>query len=282
MCINSFMSWIGGKKAMRELIVSLFPLEFERYIEVFGGGGWVLFHKEPSQNEVFNDFNALLVNLYRQVRNNPEKLMKELEYSLNSRADFIEIRDKIKENAVDDDIQRASYFYQMIRYSYASGLYSFGMQAHDIRSNFPLIEAAHRRLSRVVIENKDFESLIKVYDRPESFFYLDPPYFSTESYYKNVGEGGFKKEDHTRLRDTLLGIQGKFLLSYNDCEEIRELYQHPDIVFLSHERMNNIKQRYDANSQFPELIIANYDMYQRKKEEPEQLNLFDKMREENI
>lgn len=102
------------------------------------------------------------------------------------------------------------------------------------------------------------------------------------SYYKNVGEGGFKKEDHTRLRDTLLNIQGKFLLSYNDCEEIRELYQQPEIVLLSHERMNNIKQRYDANSQFPELIIANYDIYQRKNDEPEQLNLFDEMREENI
>ena len=37
------MSWIGGKKALRELIVSLFPIYYERYIEVFGGGGWVLF-----------------------------------------------------------------------------------------------------------------------------------------------------------------------------------------------------------------------------------------------
>ena len=41
------MSWIGGKKALRELIVRLFPLYYERYIEVFGGGGWVLFHKPP-------------------------------------------------------------------------------------------------------------------------------------------------------------------------------------------------------------------------------------------
>ena len=55
------MSWIGGKKALRELIVSLFPIYYERYIEVFGGGGWVLFHKPPGNDfEVYNDFNGLL------------------------------------------------------------------------------------------------------------------------------------------------------------------------------------------------------------------------------
>ena len=70
------MSWIGGKKSLRELIVSLFPLYYERYIEVFGGGGWVLFHKPPGNDfEVYNDFNGLLVNLYRCVREKPQELM---------------------------------------------------------------------------------------------------------------------------------------------------------------------------------------------------------------
>lgn len=46
-------------------------MRVERYIEVFGGGGWVLFHKEPSPFEVFNDFNADLVNLYRCIRDKP-------------------------------------------------------------------------------------------------------------------------------------------------------------------------------------------------------------------
>ncbi len=261
---------------MRELIVSLFPLEFQRYIEVFGGGGWVLFHKNPENHlEVYNDFNELLVNLYRQVRENPDKLMKELEFCLNSRSDFSKNRKSVKGALETDDVKRAAEFYQLIRYSYASGLHSFGGQPHDIRTNFPLIEAAHRRLSKVIIENKDFENLLKVYDREETFFYLDPPYYSTESYYKNVGEGGFKEVDHLRLRDTLLGIQGKFLLSYNDCDYIRDLYQHPNIVMESHTRLNNIKQRYDANSQFPELIVANYDIYERRNSEPMQLQFFD-------
>lgn len=83
------MSWIGGKKSLRELIVTLFPLYYERYIEVFGGGGWILFHKPPGNDfEVYNDFNGLLVNLYRCVREKPEELIDALRYVLNARADF--------------------------------------------------------------------------------------------------------------------------------------------------------------------------------------------------
>ncbi|SHJ75934.1 DNA adenine methylase [Hathewaya proteolytica DSM 3090] len=270
------MSWIGGKKSLRELIVSLFPLYYERYIEVFGGGGWVLFHKPPGNDfEVYNDFNGLLTNLYRCVREKPNELIDALYFVLNSREDFNIVKEALARDSPKSDVIRASYFYQLIRYSYASGLTSYGSQPHDMWSNFPLIEQAHRRLSKVVVENKDFEKLIRQYDRPVSFFYADPPYFETEKYYKNVGEDGFKKEDHIRLRDTLMGIEGKFLLSYNDCSFIRELYDAPNIQIESYTRINNIKQRYDNGAKFPEILVANYDMHEREINSPSQINLFE-------
>ena len=270
------MSWIGGKKSLRELIVSLFPLYYERYIEVFGGAGWILFHKNPGNDfEVYNDFNSLLVNLYRCVREKPNELMDALRYCLNSREDFDYIKNCLARDSPVSDVQKAAWFYQQIRYSYASGLTSFGSQPHDIWSNFPLIEQAHRRLAKVVIENKDFEKLIRQYDRPVSFFYCDPPYFETEGYYKNVGEDGFTEKDHIRLRDSLMKAQGKFLLSYNDCEFIRELYNAPGIQIDAYTRINNIKQRYNRGSQFPEILIANYDMQERGLSIPAQMNLFD-------
>ena len=49
--MNSFMSWVGGKKALREEIVKRLPLNYGRYIEVFGGGGWVLFHKNLTNSK---------------------------------------------------------------------------------------------------------------------------------------------------------------------------------------------------------------------------------------
>jgi len=221
--MNSFMSWVGGKKSLRDAVLARFPPYYERYIEVFGGAGWVLFHKPPGNDfEVYNDFNSNLVNLYRCVRDNPNKLKYKLRYVLDSRQDFEWIASLHKRGLFPRfrDYDRAAKFYQLVRYSYASGLDSFGSQPHSIWSDFPMIDMAARRLQKVVIENKDFEKLIRQYDRPVSFFYCDPPYFATENYYKDVG---FTTKDHIRLRDTLLGISGKFLVSYNDCPEIREL-----------------------------------------------------------
>jgi len=104
---------------------------------------------------------------------------------------------------------------------------------------------------------------------------LDPPYSDTEKYYKNIGEGGFQKEDHIRISDTLLGIEGKFLLSYNDCEYIRELYDALGIMIESYTRINNVKQRYDNYAQLPEIRIDNYDLHEHKRDSSGQMNLFD-------
>ena len=120
-----------------------------------------------------------------------------------------------------------------------------------------------------MIENKDFEALIRQYDRPNAFFYCDPPYFETEGHYEVV----FRKEDHVRLKNTLAAIEGKFMVSYNDCEYIRELYQDFQIEAVT--RINNLAQRYDNGSEFPEVLIANYDMEERRKSLPMQMNLFE-------
>ncbi len=242
---------------MRDEIVVRFPAYYSRYIEVFGGGGWVLFHKPPGKDfEVYNDFNPNLTNLYRCVRDHPDELSDELRYTLNSRLDFEHVRKMLHTETKLPDIKRAAYFYQLIRESYASGLDSFACHPHSMWNNFPLIHEACRRLQKVVIENKDFEGLIRQYDRPDSFFYCDPPYYETEDYYEDVG---FTEKDHERLANCLRGIQGKFLLSYNDCPKIRELYSQPGIVIESTSRLSNISQRYEAGKQYAELLISNYD-----------------------
>jgi len=274
--MDSFMSWIGGKKALRSMITASFPVHFERYIEVFGGAGWVLFCKQPGNHfEVFNDYNGYLTNLYRCVRDQPQELIERLRFVLNSRVDFERIKKTLSQGACADAVERAAMFYQLIRYSYASGLKSYAGQPHDIWANFPSIEQAHRRLAKVVIENKDFEKVIRQYDRPESFFYLDPPYYETEGYYFNVGEGGFTPQDHIRLCGTLMGMEGKFLLSYNDHPYIGELYGRPGIWIERVSRINNIRQRYDGGCLFDELLIANYNMRERANRQPTQISLFD-------
>lgn len=277
--INSFMAWVGGKKALRDEILARFPRNYKRYIEVFGGAGWVLFHKPPGNDfEVFNDFNGNLVNLYRCVREQPEALRNELRYMLNSRLDFEYMKGMLHSQAVLQDVRRAAYYYALIRYSYAAGTSTFGSQPHAMWNNFPLIESAAGRLQKVVIENKDCVKLIRQYDRPESFFYCDPPYYNADKYYEAISSDGF---DHAGLADALLGIKGKFLLSYNDCPEIRALYDRPGIVVEGISRLSNIAQRYENGKQYPELLISNYDTTELARS-CVQLTLFDRLDSQEI
>ena len=53
----------------------MFPKEFGRYIEIFGGSGAVLLGKEPSRFEVYNDIEGELVNFFRVVKNRPAELL---------------------------------------------------------------------------------------------------------------------------------------------------------------------------------------------------------------
>lgn len=123
----------------------------------------------------------------------------------------------------DHDLRRAAMFLKLIRYSYSSGCKSFACQPFSLRTLFALVQDFAKRCENVIIENQDFEILIKHYDRPTTFTYCDPPYFTSEYVY----DCGFTWEDHLRLYHALACMKGKFLLSYNDCPEIRELYMCP-------------------------------------------------------
>ena len=238
------------------ILYALFPIGCDRYVEPFGGSGAVLLGKPvPDKFEVFNDYNHNLVNLFRCMRDRPMEFIRELGFlSLNSRDDFAilkkffekeeftedylkaqldlteillpevtakEVRTLYSAARNDHDLRRAAMFLKLIRYSYSSGCKSFACQPFSLRTLFALVQDFAKRCENVVIENQDFEILIKHYDRPTTFTYCDPPYFTSEYVY----DCGFTWEDHLRLYHALAGMKGKFLLSYNDCPEIRELYK---------------------------------------------------------
>lgn len=243
--MNSFISWIGGKKLLRNKIIEQFPEEYDRYVEVFGGAGWVLFAKEKKGTEIYNDINSDLVNLYRCVKYHPEALQKELDGILMSRELFF---DAIQTVRGLTDIQRAARFFIAIKESFGTTLDSFGVRPKNMKKAVDFLHVASNRLSTVVIENVDFERLIHTYDKEEALFYLDPPYYEAEKYYPDR----FQPEDHKRLREVLGNVRGKFILSYNDCQEIREMYRGYEITEA--DRNNNLV----TGKRYKELIIKNY------------------------
>lgn len=206
--MNSFISWIGGKKLLRKGIVKRFPEKFNRYIEVFGGAAWVLFSKDKLANmEVYNDINGDLVNLFRCVKFHCGELKKELSFMLNSRELFYDFASQYNTRGMTD-IQRAARFFILIKTSYGSAHRSYGCVKRNVNVMTQYLTDIQERLSNVVIENKDFEDLLKVYNKEDSLIYLDPPYYGTERYY----QAQFSKEDHVRLCEVLKNVKGKFIL----------------------------------------------------------------------
>lgn len=86
-------------------------------------------------------------------------------------------------------------------------------------------------------------------------FYCDPPYYKTEKMY-DIGGCCFGKEQHILLRDMLKNIKGKFVLSYNDDDFIRKLYE--EFYVQEVERSNNLSLNDGKRGVYKELIITNF------------------------
>ena len=267
---------MGGKQALCSTILQRFPPGFRSmiYVEVFGGGGSVLLNKERSVREILNDANGNLINLYRVVREHPDELKDRLLYVLHNREDFKIAQRRLAQFSYSDPVLRAADFYQVIRQSYAGNGKQFCTVARSMWAGFPIIDRVCSRLQGVTLENEDFEAILARYDSPTTVFYIDPPYFFTEDYYPGHI---FLRSDHQRLAAILLSAEGLWLLSYNLCPEVLELYRQPGILIEEVDRINNMAQRYESGAVYREVLISNYDT---RKSAQTQLHLFEPAAEE--
>ena len=213
-------AWIGGKSKLAPRIVSLMPPHV-KYVEVFGGALSVFYRKEPSKIEVVNDINGDLINLHRIIQTRPQSLSFYLNSMLKSREIFYGIKDgKLRPR---NEIEAAAFYFYLISMSFGAKGESYAMNKRRNYGNiYRDFTVYSKRLKRASIENMSYEKLIKEYDDKDALFYLDPPYVGTESYYKTPKD--FSMNDHRNLALILQNVKGKFILSYNDCKIVRELY----------------------------------------------------------
>ena len=284
--MNSFIPWVGGKGKLLWIINKLMPDRYTRFIDVFGGSGTVTMCRPIQRGciEVYNDFNGNLTNLFCCVKNRPMALLAELGFlPLNTRDDFNVLYKFFSKGEFTDDylqeemdltevylkppdaeairalmlertprgsIRRAADFFKLIRYSFSGSAKSFGGKPCDIRRFFHLIWECSRRLANVIVENKDFEDVIRQYDRAGAVIYCDPPYYGAECYAVE-----FPRSDHQRLHDALAAHSGFVMVSYNNCAYIRELYD--DFYIYEAERPNSQSKK--KNDKYKEYIMTNYD-----------------------
>ena len=250
--MNSPISRMGGKSRLRKKIIEIMP-EHICYVELFFGAGWVYFGKEPSKVEVINDIDKELINLFRTLKYHAPEVERLLKYEFSGRDIFDEYKNCTVEYLTE--IHRAVRFLYMLNNSFASRGKDYGYSITK-KPNQKIfmeekLEEVRKRLSNTYVENLSFDKIIKKYDREETLFYCDPPYYETAGYDSKFGE-----EEHIKLRDMLSNIKGKFILSINDHEKVREWYKDFNIteVEVSYSVSKDMKGR----GKFKELIISNY------------------------
>jgi DNA adenine methylase len=219
----------------------------ETYVETFGGMFWCFFNMDLKQypnlkRVVYNDFNPLNYNLFMCLQN-PEVLLSAIN-RIPCQQQGEEITPPVyKEQFIsfqseifDKDVNIKPLDYEIAaKYAYVLTQVFSGSKPEtssfiDLKGKYKSKYLTFRdKLSKpewIEHFNKishfrlgDFEDVIKEFDGPTTYFYVDPPYWKTENYYSNHD---FDRDDHERLANLLKSIEGKFSLSYYDFVLLHE------------------------------------------------------------
>lgn len=264
MDVRSPLIWFGGKSRVANHIINKMP-PHECYVELFGGAAHVIAQKAPITNEVYNDIDGEVVNFILVARSDPKRLTEACESLPYSRLLYEKWK---KEVPPDDDFERAVRFFYINRSGIAKGNadYNTGWRhsrehntARTYQSACQLIERFSKRMSTVMIDNRDFREIVRVYDSLNTLFYVDPPYIDREKRYKLTAEDQKNPMQlHYDLAELLNKVQGKVVLSYYEHPLLDELYSS-----WQKEKFKAVRQVVNGhNNTSEEMLLMNYEIKQ--------------------
>lgn len=230
--VRTIAPYVGGKRNLsRRLVEMIGRVDHATYAEVFVGGGGIFFRRDrrPKQ-EVINDFSGDIATVFRVLQEHYTPLIDEMRFKLSSRAEFQRLMKQDPETLTD--LRRAARFIYLQTLAFGGRVHqrhygvSMGQRARfDFTQVVPRLQDIHERLSGVSIEQLPFDRFIARYDRPQTLFYCDPPYWGCEGDYGPI----FERADFERLSASLKGLRGQFILSLNDVPAVREIFAWADI-----------------------------------------------------
>lgn len=257
-----FVKWAGGKNGLINSLISFIPKNFNSYFEPFVGGGALFFYLKNlnvlnSKKIYLNDKNTELINAYKQIKINPNKLLEELEILKNnhSKEYFYKIRNLDR----DFDFYSLSEVFRAARFIYLNKTCFNGLCRYNAKGNFntpigsyknpkiydkDLIFSVHKVLKNVSITNKDFE-VVLLKAKKGDFIYFDPPYYplnKTSSFVSYTDN--FSANEQIRLYKLfkMLDCEGiKVLQSNSNTDFIKELYKDFEIIEVISKRAINCK-----------------------------------------
>jgi len=247
--LKQTFTYLGGKFSYLQWLLPIIEIPCNHRIDVFGGSGVVLLNMEPAPIETYNDINNQVVNFFRVLRHQPDELIAQLQLTPHSKKEY----DDAWYSDLDSAVEQARKFFIRTQQSiWAAGAQDKvrGWSASIRDSRCSISEKTHKwinaveglyavseRLKRVQIECRDFRAIMKLYDDPATFFYLDSPYdklLRSSTAYRF----DFKDQDHIDLAYWAHKVQAKVAVSGYDTPLMRELYKDFKI-HIGPQRKNN-------------------------------------------
>lgn len=244
--------YVGGKYYLVKTLLQLIP-PHEVYVEVFGGMANLLFNKEPSKVEVYNDIDGELVNLFKVVRDKIDEFEKKFDFILYSRQIYREFLHDYKrgKHYQYDDVERAFRYFYLLNASFSGKIGGGWGHSKIINhtcafvSKIERLREYHNRLKNVAIENLDFREILQRYDSKNTLFYLDPPYYLPARRSKKLYQYEMSDDDHRDLLKLVKKLKGKWMLSgyHNELydQELRDYYyiEKEAVLFSQKEKGTN-------------------------------------------
>jgi DNA adenine methylase len=239
----------GSKTPITKYIIPMIP-PHEIYVEPFVGGGAVYFAGDPAPKSVINDLDKELIADYKLVKiasSDLSKYPQAIDTIEKVRRAFSTVSNTNESRLVKAIIFRCNGAY-IRTVNHANDIYLSSNPISKIKN----LDQYKSILKNTTITSQDYMAVIKKYDVPSTFIYLDPPYEqSTSSLYKNY------LVDFEVMVVILSRIRGKFILSINDSPNIRKLFRDFTMYTLT-VAGHSTKDAVAGSVARPELIIRNF------------------------
>lgn len=260
--IKTPISYYGGKQQMLKYILPLVPQHL-CYTEVFSGGAAVFWAKETAKIEVVNDLNNNIVTFWEVLKTDFEALNEKVQSTLHSNFSYKKANIIYQNPEHYPKLERAWALWVLTSMSYGSmpgGGFAFqkrlknacAIKVKNKRLNF--IQELSNRLETTTIEHEDAGRIIKRYDTPNTFHYIDPPYIdSNQGHY-----GGYTEEMYKEHLSIIEKIEGKFLLSSYPSEILTEFANRNNWQQIEVKRVMSMSRNRKVKT---EVLTANYDIH---------------------
>lgn len=268
--ISSPLRYPGGKSKFLTKILPNIYVPYKEFREPFVGGGSVFLASmqriNPKSKYIINDLNYDLYCFWKELQSNSSELISTIQQIKDKYTDGKKLFEHFNQNQGTTDYEKAIRFFVMNRITFSGTTDSGGLSEEAFKKRFTQSSIDRLRLLPKLIKNVDirFGDYEPIISEPgkDVFIFLDPPYYSAMKS-RLYGKNGHLHAtfDHERFSQQIKKIKHKWLITYDDSEEIRRLFNSPGIFLYEWQAQYGMTNAGGGKAEKgKELFITNYKL----------------------